>query len=131
MMAADQIAAAERTPSLLLQAAWTIARSAGAWWPFARTAILSDRPTELHMNEQGQLHRADGPAAVYRDGWRAYAWAGKSMPERWILEPETIARGELKHLDPSFRAHVAARVGPATARPAREPKPSTIFSGRR
>jgi hypothetical protein len=129
-MAADQIAAADKALSGILRAAWTIAQSAGAWWPFEHVAVLSDRPAELHLNEQGQLHRAGGPAAVYRDGWRAFAWAGKAMPERWILEPASIARGELKHLDASFRAHVAERVGPATARPARKPKPSTIFSGK-
>jgi hypothetical protein len=45
---------------------------------------------------------------------QSYAWHGMSLREAWILHPETIARGELKHLPADFRKYVETRVGKPT-----------------
>ena len=70
-----------------------VAVSAGWWWPFTNAVIITERPTTLHVDPQGDLHRADGPALVYPDGWSLYAWHGTLVPS-WVITgptPELIA----------------------------------------
>jgi len=110
-MAADEVEAGARSRPPLLAAAWSIARSAGLWWPFANGAVLADRPTEVHVDERWLLHCAEGPAAVYRDGARLFAWHGFSLPERCILQPESLTPGDLKPLPADFRKYVETRFG--------------------
>lgn len=112
MMAVDESAALERKAPPLLTAAWTVARSAGyCWWPFPGVVILSERPVEIHFNEKFRLHREDGPAAVFRDGSRVWAWNGCPLQKEWIFHPEKIPRAELRQLDPTFRQYAETRVG--------------------
>jgi Domain of unknown function (DUF6745) len=125
-MATDEAEVASNPAPPLLAAAWGVARSAGLWWPFANAAVLSDRPSEIHHDERYLLHRADGPAVVYRDDTKLYAWHGMSLREPWILHPETIARGELKYLPADFRKYVETRFGkPAPAK--KKAKTSDLF----
>ena len=98
MMADDAHRVGTRETPPMMAAAWETARAGGMWWPFEHGAILCERPAELHVNEQRLLHRGDGPAAVFRDGWRVYAWNGKAVPERWIMEPEKVPTGELREV---------------------------------
>ncbi|GAA2126212.1 DUF6745 domain-containing protein [Actinomadura napierensis] len=56
------------------------ARSAGWWWPYERLVIMSERPCELHRDEPGRLHRGDGPALAYPDGFSLHAWRGMPIP---------------------------------------------------
>ena len=111
MMANDEQESGTSTPPAILAAAWTIARSSGPWWPYDHAAVLSERPSEVHLNERSLLHRGDGPAAVYRDGAPVYAWNGKALPARWILQQQTLTARELKEFDADFREYVAARFG--------------------
>ena len=126
MMADDEhlVGAGDAPP--IMRAAWEVARSAGMWWPFEHGAILSDRPTELHLNDAKLLERGDGPAAVYPDGRRVYAWNGKAVPERWILEPEKVPSREFQGFDPTFRTYIQSRVGKAPAAK-KKAKPASIL----
>jgi hypothetical protein len=54
-----------------------VARSAGWWWPFEHAVLLTERPTALHADEQHRLHRVDGPALSFADGWSVYAQHGR------------------------------------------------------
>jgi hypothetical protein len=70
-------------------------KAAGWWWPLERAAVMTDRPASLHRDEQGRLHRADGPALAHPDGWAVYAWHGMPVPAELIarlprLRPEDI-----------------------------------------
>jgi len=116
MMAADEQESARSTPPAILTAAWAIAGSSGPWWAYANAAVLTDRPAEMHLNERSLLHRGDGPAAVYRGGALVYAWNGKPLPARWILQQETLTTRELKEFDADFQEYVAARAGTAQRR---------------
>jgi hypothetical protein len=62
-----------------------VARHAGWWWPFENAVVLSDRQTALHLDDDGRLHHAPGPALAYADGVASYAWHG------FALEPEFAA----------------------------------------
>jgi hypothetical protein len=64
----------------------------GWWWPLAGAAVLTERPTELHVDRDRRLHRADGPAATWADGWSLCSWHGTGVPpdlvegEGWDVE---------------------------------------------
>jgi len=125
-MADDEHRVGDREPPGLLAAAWDVAHSSGMWWPFEGVAIMSDRPAELHVNQKYLLHRPDGPAVVYRDGSKAYAWNGKAVPERWIVQPDAVPPREYKGFDPTFAQHVKAKATPAT-KPKNQAKPEAIL----
>ncbi|HEX4812063.1 MAG TPA: hypothetical protein VFV66_04865 [Nonomuraea sp.] len=57
-----------------------VAGSAGWWWPYERVAIITERPVELHLDDLRRLHRADGPAMAYADGFALHAWHGMPVP---------------------------------------------------
>jgi hypothetical protein len=57
-----------------------VARHAGWWWPFARLAILTGRPVTLQRDNVGRLHRGDGPALGWSDGYGLHAWRGMPIP---------------------------------------------------
>jgi hypothetical protein len=109
-----------------MHAAWEVARSAGLWWPFENAVILSDRPTELHLNDRKLLHRDNGPAAIFRDGWRVYAWNGKAVPEKWILHPEAVPPREYKGFDSTFGQWAKSKLGPVEKKK-RRAKPASIL----
>lgn len=77
-----------------------IARAAGWWLPGADTCWISDRPCRISWGHRegapnGELHRSDGPAIEYRDGWGAYCWHGVVVPEHVVLLPELITLEEI------------------------------------
>jgi uncharacterized protein DUF6745 len=74
-----------------------VAAQAGWWWPYKNLAIVTQRPAELHREESGRLHRADGPALAYPGGFVLHAWRGMPMPADFIaslgnLSPARIAQ---------------------------------------
>ncbi|WP_066937510.1 DUF6745 domain-containing protein [Microtetraspora fusca] len=89
------VAEAERSA---LGGLYDVARSAGWWWPLERVALLCERPLELHLDDLGRLHRAEGPALLFADGFALNAWHGMPVPVGFgetmaALDPARI-RGE-------------------------------------
>ncbi|MEV5438734.1 DUF6745 domain-containing protein [Streptomyces sp. NPDC052682] len=82
-----------------LDALATVCRSAGWWWPYARVAVVAERPVELHRDEAGRLDHGDGPALAYPDGFALHAWRGMPVPAAFLAElpsltPERIRAEE-------------------------------------
>jgi hypothetical protein len=42
-----------------------------------------------------RLHRDDGPAIVWPDGWGVWSWHGTRVPQRVIERPETLTAHEV------------------------------------
>jgi hypothetical protein len=124
-MADDEMRIGSREAPVVLAAAGDAARSLGMFWPFEDVAFLCDRPAELHVNDKQLVHNANGPAIVYRDGWKVFAWNGKAVPDRWITDPGSVPPREYKGFDPSYAAFAGSRskTGPS---PARRVKQSAI-----
>ena len=57
-----------------------VARNAGWWWPYAEVVLLTERPSVLELDEAGRLHRGDGPALAWADGFALHAWRGMPVP---------------------------------------------------
>ncbi len=76
-----------------------VARAAGWWWPYEKTAVVCERPVELHLDEAGRLDRGDGPALAFPDGFALYAWRGMPVPPEFLdglteLTPRRIREEE-------------------------------------
>lgn len=67
-----------------------LARSAGPWFAHERRVFVSERPCELHLDEEERLHCPSGPALRYPDGYAIHAWHGVSVPAWAIEQPERI-----------------------------------------
>jgi hypothetical protein len=62
-----------------------VAANSGWWWAFHDFTILTERATTVALDPQGRLHRADGPAIEYPDGWGVYMWHGHRIPG-WVVQ---------------------------------------------
>ncbi|CAL9657399.1 hypothetical protein SUDANB145_06834 [Streptomyces sp. enrichment culture] len=82
--------AAFRTDRAPLDGLALVARSAGWWWPFAKVAVVCERPVALHRDEAGRLDRGDGPALAFPDGFALYAWRGMPVPADFLAELPTL-----------------------------------------
>jgi hypothetical protein len=99
--------------------------SAGPWWPFAKGAVLCERPSEAHRDDEGQLHRADGPAVVYRTGFAGWAWHETPIPVE-AVNAETLTSQLIRaEKDPKSREALIQMYGPEKweEQKRREPKP--------
>ncbi len=67
-----------------------VARGAGWWWAFENVAVLSDRYVEVHRDNLGRLHRGDGPALSYPDGYGIHSWRGMPIPAQVAAELATL-----------------------------------------
>jgi hypothetical protein len=56
----------------------------GWWWPGTEYAVVSDRPTTLNLDGQGQPHSGTGPAIAWGDELAVYAWHGTRFPGEWL-----------------------------------------------
>ncbi|WP_433335750.1 DUF6745 domain-containing protein [Spirillospora sp. CA-294931] len=81
----------DRLPPGLAEAA----RDAGWWWPYENLVIVSERPTELHRDEPGRLHRGDGPAMAYPDGFALHAWRGMPIPSDFVSSLDGLDRARI------------------------------------
>ena len=61
------------------------AKEIGWWWPLRDYCIITNRPSKITFDVDGNLHNEFGKAIEYRDDWGLYAWHGVRIPE-WIIE---------------------------------------------
>ncbi|MEU4423228.1 DUF6745 domain-containing protein [Actinoplanes sp. NPDC024001] len=57
-----------------------VARHAGWWWASERFAVLTARPGTLARDNVGRLHRGEGAAMEFPDGYGLWAWRGMPIP---------------------------------------------------
>lgn len=90
-----------------------ICKECGWVWVYADLAIISRKPVRRPtFNAQGQLHNEKQAAIEYADGTKVYAFNGVNIPEKWVLERETMDPEEiLKCPDTDKRAAGIALFG--------------------
>jgi len=79
-----------------IQGMLQVAQQCSWWWAFDTLVIVSRRADELHLDEQGRLHREDGMAIRYPDGWGIYSWHGVRVNEQIIMNPETLTVNQIR-----------------------------------
>jgi hypothetical protein len=89
------------------------ASRAGWWWPFPDFAVVSERPVEVHGERVGteyRLHRDNGPAVRWRDGFALNFWHGTQLPgDFYDAEPTVRAIGRLRNTE--VRRAAIERIG--------------------
>jgi hypothetical protein len=71
-----------------------ISRSAGWWWAFEGTVVVSERPVKLNWMQPeagSRLHCATGPSVEFSDGWKLYHWRGTQVPAEWIEDKASVS----------------------------------------
>jgi hypothetical protein len=62
------------------------------YWLGKEVALVVRKPRLLAFDDAGRLHSATGRCVEYRDGWGFFAWRGVPVPERVILDPDSLTR---------------------------------------
>lgn len=82
-----------------LKGLWATTQHCGWWWAYRQIAIVTPKPSVIHLDEQERLHGEGVPALAY-DGLQIYAYHGVKLPEKygkihpnqwqsqWLLEEE-------------------------------------------
>lgn len=53
-------------------------------------AFVCRRPAKVYRDKQNRLHRTDGPAAEWLDGYGSYFLHGMGVQQDWVEQPEKI-----------------------------------------
>ncbi|MBC7268210.1 MAG: hypothetical protein H5T76_05725 [Streptomyces sp.] len=90
-------------------------RSCGSWWPFEDVCVVSERPTEVHLepgpeDSTSRLHHSDGPALLYPDGTAVHAWHGVRVPP-YVITGELTGQDWLNEANSEVRRAIADRMG--------------------
>jgi len=69
---------------------WEATAQLGCIYPMPEYTIVSEKPTEIHLNAENRLHRDGGPALTYagRGNLKVYALNGVRVPEYIAVTPE-------------------------------------------
>lgn len=92
-----------------------IAPGLGPWWAFDGVLLATDPPVEVHTDARGRLHRADGPAVRFADGFGVHLWHAHQMPPSAIV-PGWTAEDIAFAPDEEIRRRAEAELGPGTVR---------------
>ncbi len=81
-----------------------LAKHCGWWIPFKHVCLLSQRHSQLHLDDNGRLHNLNDMAVKYPDGWGVCAVHGVTVPERVVLRPDTL---QIEDIDTEANTEVA------------------------
>src|SRR4030095_14956901 len=83
-----------------------------SWW-YKGVCIISDRPTEIHVENVGgvnRLHGETGPAIAWADGFAIYAWHGTLVPAD-LIESEWDTRRIFEEPNAEIRRCAIEKLG--------------------
>lgn len=92
---------------------WLAQSRACFWWlPYEKAVVVSDKP-HLYWDAAWRLHREDGPAVHFTDGYQLWAWHGVMITEQVILHPDTITSEMIRaEKNAEVRRVLIERMGP-------------------
>lgn len=81
--------------------------------PYDNVCFASAKPTVIHTDDQGRLHRYGGPAIEYSDGWAGWAVNGVTMPKKYANELPEKWKSEwlLKNKNAAQRRQIIKTIG--------------------
>ena len=88
-----------------------LAKETGWHLFYKSVAILSEKPTEIHRNERGQLHNFNAPAIKWADGYELYRFNGvrvtKELAEKTSFTKDDI----LNEKNADIRREIVRKIG--------------------
>ena len=90
-----------------------LAENCGYYWTLKGVVFATERPSEIHLNEDGQLHNESGPAVTYSDGlFSVWAINGVVVDEQVVMRPESQTASQITNESNEERRSIrAARFG--------------------
>lgn len=73
-----------------------VARHTGWWWANEHVAVLTERPHLLARDNVGRLHRGEGAALEFTDGYGLWAWRGMPIPVSLAAELPTLTADRIR-----------------------------------
>ncbi|WP_347813291.1 DUF6745 domain-containing protein, partial [Actinomadura sp. KC345] len=90
-----------------------LAPAVGWWWALNDVALLTPPPAEVHTDDSGRLHREDGPAVRYPDGFAQHCWRGQVVPPD-LIEPGWSAADIAYGSDEELQGRTVEQLGSAS-----------------
>jgi hypothetical protein len=87
---ADHFGLAEKSAGLR-----EIGKHCGWVWMYEKLVIIARKPLRVTLNSQNRLHNEKLAAVEYADGTKVYAFNGVTIPEKWVVERDTIDPSEI------------------------------------
>jgi len=90
----------------------SLAENCGWWIPYEDIAILQEKTQEVHLNDRG-LHREDGPAVLYPDGFSVYSLNGVRVSQEIVETPadKLDCQLVLKEKNAEIRREIVRKIG--------------------
>jgi hypothetical protein len=95
-----------------LKGLWATAKHCGWWWAFKNIAVVTPKPSAIHLDEQGRLHGLGVPAVAY-EGFKVYAYHGVRLPEKYgaVQPPQWQAKWLLEENNAELRRILIQEIG--------------------
>jgi hypothetical protein len=89
-----------------------LAEQSGWWWPFENLVIITEKPKIVSIVNR-RLHKDNGPAIEYSDGFSVYALNGIRMKQEYVMTPanELSVSTIMKEQDVDIRRELLKKVG--------------------
>jgi hypothetical protein len=66
-------------------------QSCGFYWTLDGVCFASERPSEIHLDDEGRLHCETGMSIKYAGtGWGLFHWHGTQVPGEWLLGQKSL-----------------------------------------
>lgn len=88
-----------------------LAKICGWFWTYEDAVIASYLPTELHRNENGDLHNFNGPAIAWEDGEAMYFFNGVAVKKEYALKSEFTKEEIVGETNADVRAQILLKIG--------------------
>lgn len=79
-----------------LRGLFLLAETCGWIYPGEKVCLVSERPVEIHRDENGRLHATDRAALSFSDGTGLYMVHGVRVPKDIILDHSSITPGRIQ-----------------------------------
>jgi hypothetical protein len=67
-----------------------LCENSGFYWLLDDICFASERPSQIKLDDRGQLHSETGMSISYPSGWGLFHWHGVAVPKEWILDKKSI-----------------------------------------
>jgi hypothetical protein len=92
--------------------AWADLTECGYWFPFEGLCFVSEKPVQIRIDGQGNLHNESGPSMLFGDGYYLWNFHGTTVPREVIEHPELItAKACLEEENAEARRVMCERMG--------------------
>ncbi len=87
----------------------------GTWlWSYTGIGVQTKPPAAVPVDARNRVHREDGSAVEYGDGWGPFLWHGTIVPRNAVMTPTTITVQQIEaERNAEVKRVLIERMGPA------------------